>query len=207
MLKKIIVIAGIVLAVLIAIPVGIAGYLRLTYYDELKSIKKKLNAIPNVSVVNIWGYDDITLEEVTARLQIKDKGEIVLYGLSNDVYNYPDSVIISEIGGYSFKVFYQTGGFGFDIDIGKEGHLGKFFPFELRNEEELIRRYDDILKIIRSWPIFPELYHLYSDGGEEFFLAVIPQQQQDRDPIYNLSGVGALAEFARTLPWDTEYKY
>ena len=59
------------------------------YERELNQIRDDLNSIENVEVVDIWGHKDITLEEISARLRIKDKGEIVLYGLSEDAFNYP----------------------------------------------------------------------------------------------------------------------
>jgi hypothetical protein len=205
MLKKKIVYVAIASAIPIAIIFCILGYWRLSYYDELNSIKNRLNAINNVSVVNIWGHHDITLEEVTARLRVEGKGEIVLYGLSNDVYNYPVSVPISEIGGYSFRVFYDGGsGFGSSIDIGREGAFGEFFPFNFPDEQEVIHRYDEILKVVTSWPVFPELKHFYSKSGEEIFLAVIPQKNPDIDPIYLLYGVDDVIKFAKSLPWEKQ---
>ena len=72
------------------------------YYDrELRQLKNELNKIENVEVKNIWGHQDFTLEEISARIFIKSKGEIVLNGLSKDVFKYPDKEI-SEIGGLSF---------------------------------------------------------------------------------------------------------
>lgn len=82
------------------------------YECEMNQIKDDLNEIEDVQVLGIWGHEDITLEEISARLQIKGKGEIVLYGLSADVFNYPKNVNITEIGGFSFTSFSCNGGIG-----------------------------------------------------------------------------------------------
>lgn len=200
MIKRILNGILVVLAVLIAIPVAVLAYLRLTYYNEMRAIEKKLNAMQGVEVVNIWGHDDITLEEVTARLRIHDRGELVLYGLSRDVFNYPKTVWVSEIGGFSFEVFH-TNSIGSTIDIGTEGCFGKFFPFTFTTEVDVIRHYDEILQIVRSWPVWPELLHFVSDQGQETFLAVLPMAKKDQDPIYDLLGAKSLFEFKNTLPW------
>ena len=69
---------------------------------QLRNMKNKLNNIPNVEVIDIWGHKDITLEEITARLRVCDTNEIVMANLSKDVFNYPEDVFINEINGYSF---------------------------------------------------------------------------------------------------------
>lgn len=170
------------------------------YYVEMNEIKGKLNRIQNVSVLDIWGHDDITLEEVTARLSIKDKGEMVLYGLSQDVKDYPDRIPISEIGGLSFVLF-RTNSVDFSLDIGQEGPFSQSFPFVLANEEEVVGRYDDILAVIHSWPSWPKLHHIHPDNGEEIFLSVIPKKTKDQDPIYTPYGVESLFKFKDRLPW------
>ena len=202
MVKRIIIIVLVTTAILLAIPIGLFAYLRLTYYNEMHSIEKKLNAISGVTVVKIWGHEDIGLEEVTARLKIQDHGEMVLYGLSDDVFNYPDSVNILEIGGLSFRVF-QRNSVGSTIDIGRKGCFSRFFPYTFRTESEVIRRYDEILKIVHSWPALPELLHFVSAEGQEIFLAVTTERKQDRDPIYDLVGVEGLFEFKNSLPLGT----
>ena len=94
------------------------------YYKEMNQIKDELNNLENVEVVNIWGHRDITLEEISARIRIEGKGEVVLANLSSDVFNYPNSVKILEIGGYSFTSFSWNGGVGPSINIGIKGELG-----------------------------------------------------------------------------------
>lgn len=180
MFKKILIATAISMIILVGSAYSYITYASITYYDEMNSIKDELNTIPNVSVVNIWaGNHDITLEEVTVRLKIEGKGELVLYGLSNDVFDYPNMVLISEIGGYSFRVIYRDS-YGHDIDIGNAGQLKELFPFELNNPKDVIDRYDDILKIVKQWSLVPKLNHIQSTQ-KEFFVAVIPQKVHDGD--------------------------
>ncbi|MCP4157317.1 MAG: hypothetical protein GY757_56930, partial [bacterium] len=117
-------------------------------------------------------------------------------------FNYPDSVTVKEIGGFSFKIFYSPNSIGSSINIGKKGPFRNLFPFEFSNAEEVIRRYDDILAVIKSWPLFPKLHHYFSPDGEELFIALLPVKSRDRDPIYELLGIEDLHEFSKKLPWD-----
>lgn len=175
-------------------------YFNLPYNWELNKIKKELNDIENVHVVNIWGHKDVTLEEISARLEIKGKGELVLYGLSHDVFNYPEKVPVTEIGEYSFTRFTCRGGIGPGIDIGTEGELGKFFDMKFETVEDIVAHYDKIIETIESLKHTPEINH-FGEGKSELFLLIHKRKTKDEDPIKYLYGIERKAEFAKTLDW------
>ncbi|WP_034257719.1 hypothetical protein [Altibacter lentus] len=116
------------------------------YEYEMNQIKSDLNKIEGVSVIDIWGHKDITLEEVGARVKIKGKGEIELIDLSSDANNYPNRVIISKIGGYSFRTFscfdYEDKGFhkglGYSINISENSEIGKQIGIEFTDELKVV---------------------------------------------------------------------
>ena len=68
----------------------------------------KLKKIPNVKVVDIWGNEDLDLEEIGARLIVNDTNEIVLYYLSKDVFDYPRTVYINEINSQTYGITQGT---------------------------------------------------------------------------------------------------
>ncbi len=171
------------------------------YERELNQIKDDLNAIENVEVVDIWGHKDITLEEISARLRIRDKGEIVLYGLSNDAFNYPDRVPITEIGGHSFTWFLCNGGIGPGIDIGNYGELGQLINKEFMNVKDVVDNYDYILNQIKTLKYSPDINHFETERTESYIL-VEQEQSKDQDPIFNLVGIENKFEFAETLTWN-----
>lgn len=178
-------------------------YINLIYEREMNVLKKQLNEIENVTVVNIWGHKDVTLEEISARLLIKDKGELVLYGLSKDAFNYPDRIPITEIGGYSFKIFNCNGrlSVGSNIDIGKNTTLGRKIDIECRSVIDVIDNYEKIITVIENLEHSPELNHFISPSNEQFLL-IKSKKSDDRDPIFVLSGVENSFEFAKTLNWN-----
>lgn len=171
------------------------------YERELNQIRDDLNSIENVEVVDIWGHKDITLEEISARLRIKDKGEIVLYGLSEDAFNYPQRIPMIEIGGHSFTSFSCNGGIGPSADIGTTGQLGQLINKEFNTIKEVVDNYDYILEKIETLKSSPDINYFETEKTESYLL-VETEKSEDQDPIFNLVGIENKFEFAETLTWN-----
>lgn len=170
------------------------------YYREMEAIKSDLNKMENVRVINIWGHEDITLEEVSARVKIANKGEIVLNNLNEGDFGYPDYVSITEIGGYSFTHFSGNGGIGPSIDIGTNGELGKMIGKKFYSVKEVIDNYDIILRTIQGLKTSSEINY-FEDENSESYLLIERKDSKDQDPIFNLVGIDNKFEFAKTLTW------
>ncbi len=200
--------------------VTIIVYCKLTYYDELYQIENDLNAIEGVEVLNIWGHDDISLEEIAARIHIEGKGELVLQSLSRDVFRYPHSIYIGEFNGISFVNFHcmdvshipdsERGipgrdcvfGIGSSLDIGEESPFGKMLPNSIHIPEDLVKNYDHIEKIVASIPELPDMNQYFThEGKEEYFIGKQHKKTVDQDPIFGLLGLDGLHEFSKTLDW------
>lgn len=182
------------------------AYFGYFYKLEMNTIKKDLNKIENVEVVNIWGQDDVTLEEVSVRLRIKDKGEIVLNGLSKDVFNYPKDIFVSEIGGYSFDNFSCEGGVGKNINIGTNSQLHHLFKKEFKTVSDVVVNYDFIFKTIESFQKSPKINHFETANSESYIL-VHDKKSTDNDPIYELKGVEDSFAYAEKLQWNKSNCY
>ena len=103
----------------------------------------KLKKIPNVKVVDIWGNEDLDLEEIGARLIVNDTNEIVLYYLSKDVFDYPRTVYINEINNKEFVPFYPDD-YGWYLDIGTESIIGKELGIVFNTPEDVIKNIDKL---------------------------------------------------------------
>ena len=66
------------------------------YFIEKMYMTCKLKKTPNVKVVDIWGNEDLALEEIAARLIVNNTNEIVLYYLSKDAAD--SSAITTQSG-------------------------------------------------------------------------------------------------------------
>ena len=85
------------------------------YRKELRKIQKQLNAMDGVTVLNMWGHEDITLEEISAAINIKSKGGMVIYDMWRDPKEPTDALkwhSLEQIGNYSFTFYDSNGGVG-----------------------------------------------------------------------------------------------
>ncbi|MEP5338569.1 MAG: hypothetical protein ABJL44_03670 [Algibacter sp.] len=178
------------------------------YVKELNQIKKELNQLENIEVVNIWGHEDMTMTQISVRLKIENKGEIVLYGLSKDSFNYPKKVIMTEIGGYTFTSFFCNGrmSIGQSIDIGQHGELGELINMEFKTVKDVVDNYDLILESVKTLKMSPEINHFDTKKSESYLL-IKNKKSIDQDPLFNLVGIEKKAEFARTLQWNNPNCY
>jgi hypothetical protein len=62
--------------------------------------------------------------------------------------------------------------YGCAIDIGRKGKFAQFFPFEMRNVQDVIARYDDISTIIAQWPMEPDKNHFKDKEGNDYYFYV-----------------------------------
>ena len=176
------------------------------YYAELRKIRKELNEMNGVTVQNIWGHRDLSLEEISANITIEGKGEIVLNNLSKDVCDYPRRIVISQVGNYSFTSYYYNGGVGHSIDIGTGAcgaALSQLIGVQFNTVSDVIKHYDRIYQVIDSLNHYPELNHFVTDNYE-FYLLIKDEKAKQQDPIYCLYDVEDDFEFARTLAWERD---
>jgi len=197
-LKRVLISIGGLLGCLI---IAFIVYEKVFYEREMNQIKKELNKLENVEIVAIWGHRDITLEEITARLRIKNKGEIVLYDLNPFLFTDPHRVSIFEIGGYSFTWFSCNGGIGSGIDIGTQGELGHLINKEFKTVKDVLDNYDLIVETIKSLKMSPEINHFETENSESYLL-IHNEKNLDKDPIFNLVGIENMFDYAKTLKWN-----
>ena len=146
------------------------------YYKEMNRIVESLNSIDNIEVLDIWGNYDISVEEISARIKIYKKGEIVLTDLSRDLFNYPESVNVSEINNYSFRILQDNiSQVSFDLDIGSASSVGKMLMVDFNNPEDVIIHYDKILSLIDSLPHYPDDFKYFKIKNSDtlFYTATI----------------------------------
>lgn len=202
----------------IALVLFIAGtiiWMRWGYYDELDQIKGDLNKIKGVTVVDIWGHEDITLEEISARVKIENKGEIVMNNLNKNDNGYPASVYITECGGYSFKHLScscssGSTGIGPSVNIGTASYFGQLLGLRFDKPTDIIENYDRIYYVIDSLARVANPLHITPTDEEinmrtqEEFLFFSRKKSKDQDPIFNLLGVEVDFEMAKQLPWECD---
>lgn len=149
-----------------------AAFNILYFKDDLNYFEEKLNAIPNVEVIDIYGYVDYYIESVHARVNIKDKGTILLSYIDDDRYAYPKHVIIKEVNGYKLEAYCWDNNGDFDreynIDIGTNGYLGEVIGLTFNSVEDVINNFDSISNFVERLKPFPELTHFETSQSDVY---------------------------------------
>lgn len=149
-----------------------AAFNILYFKDDLNYFEEKLNAIPNVEVIDIYGYVDYYIESVHARVNIKDKGTILLSYIDDDRYAYPKHVIIKEVNGYKLEAYCWDNNGDFDreynIDIGTNGYLGEVIGLTFNSVEDVINNFDSISSFVERLKPFPELTHFETSQSDVY---------------------------------------
>lgn len=193
------------LGIIVCLIIALFVYFKIFYVQEMNEIKDNLNKIENVEVIYIGGNEDVTLENISARILIKNKGEIVLHGLSKDSFKYPKKVPI-EIGGYSFISFFCNGGISSTIDIGVDNEFGNIIGEEFNSVEEIVKNYDIIISKIETLKLFPDINHFETENNESY-LIVRKEENNNIDPAFKLNGLKSKFDFAKTLKWNRDNCY
>lgn len=178
------------------------------YEYELNQIKSELNNIEGVSVIDIWGHEDVTLENIGARIKVDGKGELELLNLSSDANDYPNTVIISKIGDYSFSSFscfdYKGMGYhkglGYAIDISENSVIGKLIGVKFENPKMVIENYDNILKAVESLNKVPQ-WNYYKNENEEEYILVYKDKNEIKS-LFKQYGVDNYADFQHILSFE-----
>lgn len=158
------------------------------YYAEFNDIKNAFQNMPEVEIVRAGGNEDVTFEDIWARIRIKGKGEMMIGGLTRQSFeNISPHISIREIGPYKPKIEGKmhigateiaTGKpvrsqfWGSGIDIGSEGAFARFFPFQIKNMQDAIARYDDICAVLAEWPVSPDKKHFQDENGNDYYYCV-----------------------------------
>ena len=203
-MKKMLKIGAIVIVVIVlTILIGLIIF-RHNYYRERNKIETELQNITGVKVIKIWGHEDTNLEEISALIDIENKGEIIITHLNVNDYSYPKHVYIPYIGGYKFKTFKCDKGLSIssNISIGENDLLGREIGLRFYSHIDVINNYDSILNFVKSMPQSPEIGHFIGDNDEELFVLIKRDKQiNTKDPLYDLIGVKDDFEFAKNLNW------
>lgn len=159
----------------------------------------KLTRIPNVEVIDIWGNKDTYLEEISARIKVNDKHEIVLHNLSKDVFKYPNIVYISELNGCHFYP-YKAGQIITFLNIGTDGDISKHLGLTFHSPKDIVENIDSISNFFESLKKYPEINYICDTATKtEMYLHILDKKSSDSIPFF--SNYDERYNFAKNLDW------
>jgi hypothetical protein len=176
------------------------------YYAELKAVRKELERIPHVKIVQLDGVHDLTLEHIIARIHIVGKGDMEFFGLDRSSFRRTKHLRLRSVGPYSIRV----GGEGYignvesatgrpvrsefwggDADIGPEGEFASMLPFEIASVQAAVARYDEICGVIGGWPGESSKRYFRDAKGTDYYYYIETngvQQSDAHEPPPRASG-------------------
>jgi len=155
------------------------------YWAEYKDIKAELEKIPELEIKELGYNEDVTLQDIWAILHVKGKGDLTVYGLTRESFKEPTYVALGTIGQYDIRYTGEhfievrdgeTGKresiksqvSGYAVNIIGEGEFARFFPSDLRNIQDLVVCYDEVLEAVSEWPNADNKKYLQSDTENEY---------------------------------------
>lgn len=164
------------------------------YWAELNDVSNKLKSIPGIEIKDLSYNKDITLEDIGARIHLKDKGDLYLVGLTRESFKEPKSLGLGQIGG--FDILYTGTQFmevtneegeresiksevaGYAINIIGGGVFSEMFPFDIKNVQGLVKNYDEVLEVISKWPDAEHKKNIKDSKGNEYNYYTVSMQNQ-----------------------------
>lgn len=169
------------------------------YQIQIWHMTFKLTRIPNVEVIDIWGNKDTYLEEISARIKVNDKHEIVLNNLSKDVFKYPNIVYISELNGCHFYP-YKAGQIITFLNIGTDGDISKHLGLTFHSPKDIVENIDSISNFFESLKKYPEINYICNTATKtEMYLHILDKKSSDSIPFF--SNYDERYNFAKNLDW------
>ena len=142
--------------------------------SELEIVRARLAALPSVSVVRVFGNDDIfDRAQVGAEIRVQHGVPAMLFGIGARSFDGPSPVLVAQIGRLHPVVFsYHCDGRTSDassghqlwrmkvgtsgaIDVGSTGVLASSLSRTFTNVREALTAQDDLVSVIGALPRCP----------------------------------------------------
>jgi hypothetical protein len=126
------------------------------YYAERNAAYAQFKNVPGIANVQVWGTDDITYEAHDVSFQLAGHPDAYFgFWISDDMTTGTDHLYLETLGPWHFRTKGHVKGnefYGGTIDVGTGGNFGPLLPFKLKNVQDVIAHYDDLVKIFAAWP-------------------------------------------------------
>ena len=145
--------------------------------QDASAVTAALGKIENIEVIDVWGNEDVTLEDVYAVISVNGKGTITVLGVTPESIEESRHVRVAHIGQWEPDVL-RVGQSGeaeserFDIDFGPDGGLSSELGIEVSSIGDLVRRYDEIASVLEDLPEIPQRAIFHTEDGQELRVGV-----------------------------------
>jgi hypothetical protein len=135
-------------------------------YRELRAVRDSLEAIDGVVSVEAGGNEDVTLEDIWAKIRLRTGGELWLFQLTSRSFSGTSPVVVGKAGDL-FPKFSAHRSWGIAAEFGGGGLFAGQLSRPILNAGEAVARYEEISAALQSWPRCPEFATLADPNGGE----------------------------------------
>ncbi len=143
---------------------GFWGPLR---YRELNQIRARFEEMPGVTVVDAWGNEDITFEDIGVTVELAGKGRISFTGLTLASFERDGDIYLNvqQVGPHFFAYCtasvsedgtLELSSHGARLYLGTTGDFGSHLPFVAHRVQDVIENADALIAALDRWPKYPD---------------------------------------------------
>lgn len=137
------------------------------YYKEFRAVKRELKKIEGVEILSMGGNDDLTLEEISARLKLSSGDTILLYDLSMNSFRPGSKIIVLQFNQWHF---HESGCYwDFDSRLGFPAHYSRDVYSRINTVQDLVKNIDLYKALVDSLPTYPRYDTLENKRGKTFY--------------------------------------
>jgi len=153
----------------IGLTLGGIRFLHYVYYEDRYRVRAQLDRVRGISDIEVNGWDDITYEVSSTRFKIAGRPDtlIVIQQPQDGLLGDAQHLWLEQLGPWQFQ-FVTYGYHGVietesgkpveslsyrnSIDIGPLGEFGAMLPVEVRDVNDLVSHYDELVRYFATWP-------------------------------------------------------
>jgi hypothetical protein len=151
---------------------------------EIRFVEDTLNKIPGVTVVRVWGNDDLfDLGAVNAEILLEDGVPAMLFGMGRTSFESSARVRVAQIGslspwvqsyacrqltrdkeGHALRVIFTSG----ELDVSTESFAAHQLVGRFENVFDALSRQEDLRELFAALPRCPAHNYVNADDGREY---------------------------------------
>jgi hypothetical protein len=137
------------------------------YYAGYNTVKDRLKKIEGIKVLELWGNEDVTLEDIYATIVLSNGDTLYFHNLLSSAFDSTKYIWLSRINEWEF---HSTGCYGnVDYEIGFPAHYKAFRELNLKSVQEIIINIDTIKKIVNTIATHPKFDTMVNIDGDTFY--------------------------------------
>jgi hypothetical protein len=134
------------------------------YYMDLIHVRSRLANIDGITDVRVYGFDDVSYEVTLATFALEGRPDAVI---GSRWLGEPGHVWLQRLGPWEFQECsygfqgvintatgkpVETLGFRDCIDIGPSGEYAAMLPVKIRDLNDVVSHYDELVRYFSTWP-------------------------------------------------------